>query len=341
MLTLRKRGRFWHIRGSVRVGKETRIVKEFSVGCTRKGDAEQYRLKTENDIRQEIINGTSWRAGELTFADAGTLYLNRPDGLHKADMHRLTLIARHLGDERLSSVLDAWQKFVEGWCRGLKPSTIARYRATAQAAINYCGEVRHFDAPRLPTIKADTTRERHLTLEEQEALLDAYADHVKPIALTLCFQGCRSQEALRLRWRNVDFNLNTLYFPETKNGEPRTVPMHPRVRAALEALSAEREAGPNDHVFLNRFGRPYSAPNDYAIPGGNPLSKAHATACRRAKIDDFRVHDWRHHWASWCSMRGIGVFAIQKAGGWKSPAMVQKYAALSVEHLQEEMKKLA
>jgi hypothetical protein len=33
MLTIRKRGRVYHIRGSVRVGGETRRVKEHSTGC--------------------------------------------------------------------------------------------------------------------------------------------------------------------------------------------------------------------------------------------------------------------------------------------------------------------
>ena len=40
------------------------------------------------------------------------------------------------------------------------------------------------------------------------------------------------------------------------------------------------------------------------------LAKAHATACRRAKITAFRVHDWRHHAASWAVMNGMSVPAL-------------------------------
>jgi hypothetical protein len=31
------------------------------------------------------------------------------------------------------------------------------------------------------------------------------------------------------------------------------------------------------------------------LKGGNPLTTAHHTACRRAGIQQFRVHDWRYH----------------------------------------------
>jgi integrase len=50
--------------------------------------------------------------------------------------------------------------------------------------------------------------------------------------------------------------------------------------------------------FCRLVARPYSDTRDYRLPSGNPLRKAHATPCRRAGIRDFKVHDWRHHWAA-------------------------------------------
>jgi hypothetical protein len=47
MLTIRKRGRVYHVRGSVRLGGETRRVKEHSTGCDRREDAEAYRARLE------------------------------------------------------------------------------------------------------------------------------------------------------------------------------------------------------------------------------------------------------------------------------------------------------
>ena len=54
MLTLRKRGRVYHVRGSVRLGGETRRVEEHSTGCDRREDAEAYRARLEHDIRQAL-----------------------------------------------------------------------------------------------------------------------------------------------------------------------------------------------------------------------------------------------------------------------------------------------
>jgi integrase len=93
-------------------------------------------------------------------------------------------------------------------------------------------------------------------------------------------------------------------------------------------------------VFLNRLGEPYADPRAHRLPGGSPIKKAHATACRRAGIHGFRVHDWRHHWACHCVMSGIDLETLRLEGGWASLRMVEKYATVSAEHRANEMRKL-
>ncbi len=66
----------------------------------------------------------------------------------------------------------------------------------------------------------------------------------------------------------------------------------------------------------------------------------HKTACKRAGITNFRVHDWRHHWACQCVMAGIDLETIRQEGGWKSLRMVERYATVSAEHRARTMKKL-
>ncbi len=89
----------------------------------------------------------------------------------------------------------------------------------------------------------------------------------------------------------------------------------------------------------NRLGQPYADGSQYRLQGGNPIRKAHETACRRANITNFRVHDWRHHWASWCVMSEIDLETIRQEGGWKSLRMVEKYATVSAEHRKEALQK--
>lgn len=171
-------------------------------------------------------------------------------------------------------------------------------------------------------------------------MLAAYVRHAQPIVLTLRYQGCRTQEALQLQWPSVDLGTKQVFFERTKNGEPRTLAMHDRVAQAIADLWQAQERPRHGHVFLNRLRQPYSDTRDYKYPGGNPLRSAHATALSNAKIRpnggaDFRLHDWRHRWASWIVMEGGDLLTVARLGGWKDLRMVQRYAAVSTDHMAE------
>jgi integrase len=60
-----------------------------------------------------------------------------------------------------------------------------------------------------------------------------------------------------------------------------------------------------------------------------------------ANIPDFRFHDLRHTFASRLAMRGVDLYAVQRAGGWKTTVMVQRYAHLSPDHMRAAVEKLA
>ncbi|HEX7881954.1 MAG TPA: tyrosine-type recombinase/integrase [Afipia sp.] len=94
------------------------------------------------------------------------------------------------------------------------------------------------------------------------------------------------------------------------------------------------------HVFFNRLGEPYQDTRLAPMPGSNPLKNQHKTACKRTGIDDFTIHDWRHHWASHCVMAGIDLITIMHMGGWKSLRMVQRYASVGSDHMRESINKL-
>ena len=63
---------------------------------------------------------------------------------------------------------------------------------------------------------------------------------------------------------------------------------------ALEGLARRTDEPDVEPRFSISSRRPYADTRDYKLPGGNPLRRAHATACRRAGIVNFTVHDWRH-----------------------------------------------
>jgi integrase len=341
MLTIRRRGKNFHVRGSIRVGRETRIVKEHSCGTDRRDDAEAYRSKLEAELRYEILHGRGGRTHTLTIADAGLSYIARPGGVRSYDLWRLDQINRIVGDRPIAQAADAWSDFKRARCGGLSPATVQRFKATFSAAINYLASEQGFDAPKLARgEKVSNKRVRYLTEEQADRLLAAYAPHVQPIATMLRWQGLRIGEALRADWVHVNWQADSMFVPDTKNGEPRTVAIHAKTRAALHRLWVSRGSPGEGALFLTNRGEPYRDPRGYKVPSGSPIKKAHATACRRARIDDFHVHDWRHHWASHCVMAGIDLETIRQEGGWKSLRMVERYATVSAAHRSQAMAKL-
>ncbi|MEE8455658.1 MAG: tyrosine-type recombinase/integrase, partial [Limibaculum sp.] len=54
------------------------------------------------------------------------------------------------------------------------------------------------------------------------------SSHLRPLVTFMLYTGARASEALYLDWVNVDLGRAHVVFPETKNGEPRGVPLHSR-----------------------------------------------------------------------------------------------------------------
>jgi integrase len=258
----------------------------------------------------------------MTISDAGMRYMERPGGVRPYDLWRLDQIASAVGDHSIAQAADAWSHFKRVRCGGLSPATVQRFRATFSAALNYLAAEEGFDAPKLPRgEKVSNKRVKYLTDNQADWLIAAYAPHVQPIAIMLRWQGVRIGEALRADWRHVNWRPNSIFIAESKNGEPRTVTMHRKTRAALHRVWVSQGSPAQGPVFLTNRG-------------------TYATACRRAGIVDFHVHDWRHHWASHCVMAGIDLETIRQEGGWKSLRMVERYATVSAAHRAKAMAKL-
>ncbi len=108
----------------------------------------------------------------------------------------------------------------------------------------------------------------------------------------LAASGCRLGEAVAVRWRDVDFQRGTLTIGadgQTKNGEARTVPLFPPLRAFLEALRAHN---------------PDAAPDALLLPIANAKT-AITAACRRLGLPVFSHHKMRHYFATNAIENGV------------------------------------
>ena len=145
----------------------------------------------------------------------------------------------------------------------------------------------------------------------------------------LLYTGARAGEALWLDWDNVDLDRPHVTFPKTKNGEPRGVPLHPRVVMELHGLQHRTGA-----VFRAPSGTPYARPrpdDDSDTSAGSRIKTVFHGACRRAGIVDFTPDGCRHTWANWHYQQNRNLASLQSLGGWKTLAMVLRYAHTDVE----------
>jgi integrase len=247
----------------------------------------------------------------------------------------------------LSGTREAWGMWLRDRGRGLAPSTIARWRSTLLAALGYGANEYGVATPVLRAIRgAEIERIAYLTAQQEARLLAAYSQWAAPVMVILCETGLRTQEALRLDWRHIDWQRGAIMIENdgrpdgsrTKTGKSRRVGMRPIVRATLSVIWTKQGCPDSGPVFVNKLGKPYA---DTRHTGGNPLTSAHRTACRKAAIDGFRIHDWRHHFAVWFLKNGGNLRALCQIAGWSSMRMIQRYAVFEQSDLDEVMTKTA
>ena len=167
-------------------------------------------------------------------------------------------------------------------------------------------------------------RERFLTvgefrrlgrvLDEVEAEGSASPPAVAALRL-LMLTGCRKSEILALRWEDVDLEAGELRLPDSKTGA-RTVPLSPEAAGVL--AGARRVPG-----------------SPWVIPGRKPggrlrnIDRPWRRIRTRAGLDDLRIHDLRHSFASRALALGESLPMIGKLLGHTQVQTTARYAHLA------------
>ena len=131
----------------------------------------------------------------------------------------------------------------------------------------------------------------------------------------LMLTGCRRNEIVTLRWQDVDFEHDELRLRDAKTGA-RAVPLSPTARQVLTALP--RQPG-NPWVISGR------------APGtrlGN-LNASWGIVRKNAGLEDVRVHDLRHSFASRALSLGESLPMIGKLLGHSKLETTARYAHLA------------
>jgi len=167
-------------------------------------------------------------------------------------------------------------------------------------------------------------RERFLSQAELARLGDALREaeqdkSCSPWAIAairlLTLTGARRNEILTLEWGHVSEEHGCLMLPDSKTGR-KAVRLSPPALAVLQAI-------------------PRLEGNPYVICGERPgrhlvnIEKPWRRIRKAAKLDDVRLHDLRHSFASVAASGGQSLVVIGKLLGHSQPSTTARYAHLA------------
>jgi integrase len=157
-----------------------------------------------------------------------------------------------------------------------------------------------------------------------EALEGSYADHLTPIVLVAINTGLRRGELLSLEWSdmNLEARMLTVRSEHSKSGKQRHVPLNAEALTVLKQWKSQAGQGPS--VF-----------------GIASIKSSWAALLTTAKVENFRFHDLRHHFASRLVMAGVDLNTVRELLGHADLTMTLRYAHLAPEHLAAAVEKLA
>ncbi|MFC2164032.1 tyrosine-type recombinase/integrase [Acidobacteriota bacterium] len=159
----------------------------------------------------------------------------------------------------------------------------------------------------------DCLKERILSREEEERLLEAASEHLSPILIVALNTGMRRGEILNLKWSQVNFEKGEIRVVKTKSGSPRIVDMNSRLATVL--LQLRNVNGGSSSVFINpKTGEPFTT-----------VRRSFEAACKRADIQGLRFHDLRHTFASRLIEKGVDIIKVKELLGHSSVKVTERY----------------
>ena len=172
-------------------------------------------------------------------------------------------------------------------------------------------------------------RERFLSGAELARLAECLAEAERtaterPEAIAgirlLVLTGCRRGEILNLRWQDVDFEARCLRLPDSKTGAKVVYLNAP----ALQVLAGLERHDGKDLVLPGRIsGRPITLNDPW-----RRIRKA-------AQVEDVRIHDLRHTYASVGVSSGLSLSVIGGLLGHSQLATTERYSHLADDPVRQ------
>lgn len=319
----RKDSSYWWIKITSPSGKRI----QQSTGTEDRLKAQEYHDKIKAALwDEERLN----KKPQRTWQEATVRWLNETSDKRttREDIAKLRWLHPILGNLTLDQIsLPVIDTIKERKLKEAGKATVNRYLNLVRAILNRAkNEWEWIDGfPKIKMYKESNNRNRSLTPEQADKLLTELPEHQRDIVLFALYTGLRQRNVLDMEWEHVDLELRHAYVPRTKNGEALAVPLND---VAMAIITKQIGKHPR-YVFSYR---------------GKHIRYANTLAWRkglvRAGITDFRWHDLRHTWATWQRKAGTPTHELQHLGGWKTRAMVERYAHIAPEALSSAASRL-
>ena len=179
----------------------------------------------------------------------------------------------------------------------------------------------------------EKSRDRFLQADElprfYKALFEEENTNIRDYIFMSLMTGARKSNVLSMRWEEVNLHdeVKQWRIPETKNGEPLTIPLN---ADALEMLRTRKEQAKSDWVF----------PSETSKSGHlEEPKKGWKRILKRADIKDLRLHDLRRTYGSWQAMTGSSTAIIGKSLGHKNKNTTAIYERLNLDPVRQSTSK--
>ena len=300
-----------------------------STGTDDKIKAQEFhdRLKAQmwEQNRLGIKTRRSWKEAVVRWLEETS-----EKATHHEDKRKLIWLDGYLGELMLDEVtLDVIDSIRAAKLKEAAKATTNRYLALIRSILLRARDEWEWidKVPKVRLFKESANRERSLTKEQAGKLLAELPQHLRDLVLFSLATGLRQGNVLKLEWSQINLEQRHAWVHawQSKNRRPIAIPLN---EAAYSVLI--RQKGKHERRVFTFRGKPLESAN----------TRAWHKALKRAEIDNFRWHDLRHTWATWQRQAGTPTHELQRLGGWRTGAMVERYAHLAPDHLAEAASRL-
>jgi integrase len=317
-MALFKRGKTWWISFTTPNGERIRC----SSSTTVKNEAQELHDKLKKDTWERDRLGIDC---SRTWDEASSKWLQTLEGnkSYHRNIKKLEWLSTYLGGKKLIQIdSQLIYKIANAKKEATTGANANRYIAVISAVLHKAYKWDWlYKIPSIERYRERRKRVRWLTREQYQRLQKYLPTHLKAMVQFSISTGLRQSNVKLLQWDQVDKERRVawIHADDAKGGEAIGVPLN---SDAIEALNMAY--GQNiKFIFTSKSGQVMLHPNN----------SEWRRALAQAEIHDFRWHDLRHTWASWHVQGGTPLYVLKELGGWKTLAMVEKYAHLAPEHL--------